>query len=55
MEWDVETVLPHDVRRYPRQLSNQEKEIEEKDAVIALMNDDLRTVKTKYRPSSMKA
>ena len=42
MEWVVETVLPYDVWRLSRQLSNQEKETEEKDTVIALMNDDLQ-------------
>ena len=42
MEWVVETVLPHEVRRLSNQLSNQQKEIEEKDAAIVLLNDDLQ-------------
>ena len=35
MEWVVETVLPREVRKLT-------SAIEEKDAVIALMNDDLQ-------------
>ena len=47
MEWVVETVLPREVRKLA-------SAIEKKDAAIALMNDDLRTVTTKYRPSNTK-
>ena len=42
MEWVVETILPHEVRRLSRQLSNQQKEIEEKDAALTLLTDDLQ-------------
>ena len=42
MEWVVETVLLHEVRRLSKQLSNQQKEIEEKDAALALIIDDLK-------------
>ena len=34
--------LPHKVRRLSKQLSNQQKEIEEKDAALALLTDGLQ-------------
>ena len=42
MEWVVGTLLPHEVRRLSRQLSNQQKGIEEKDAALTLLTDDLQ-------------
>ena len=53
MEWVVETVLPHEVRRLSKQISNQQKEIEEKDAAIGLLNDDLQ--KREYENVALQA
>ena len=42
MEWVVKTVLPHEIRKLFKQLINQQKEIEGKDAALALLTDDLQ-------------
>ena len=42
IEWVVKTVLPHEIRKLSKQLSNQQKEIEGKDAALALLTDDLQ-------------
>ena len=47
IEWVLETVLPREVRKLA-------SVIEEKDAALTLLSDDLKTVKIKYKPFSMK-
>jgi prophage antirepressor-like protein len=41
MEWAVETVLPREVRKLSKQLSDQQQSIEKQDLALALINNDL--------------
>ena len=42
MDWVVETVLPREVRKLSKVIKEKDDAIEEKDAALALLSDDLQ-------------